>query len=101
VRERLAECFGPLPEKTPLKPRVVGIVDRENYRVERIIFESRPTLKQSLMSYSEVAETEDYRLTYAMMPPDVLLRFDLPDCYRYLARKRLKRIEPRSAAGSG
>lgn len=59
------------------------------------------TLKHALRSYADIAETEDYRLTYAMMPPDVLLRFDLPDCYRYLARKRLKRIEPRSAAGSG
>ena len=45
ARSRLAECFGPLPEKTPLKPRVVGIVDREHYRVERIIFESRPGLQ--------------------------------------------------------
>ena len=45
ARSRLAECFGPLPDKTPLKPRVVGIVDREHYRVERIIFESRPGLQ--------------------------------------------------------
>lgn len=45
VRKKLSECFGPLPEKTPLKPRVIGIVDREHYRVERIIFESRPGLQ--------------------------------------------------------
>lgn len=45
VREKLSRCFGPLPEKTPLKPRVIGIVEREHYRIKRIIFECRPGLQ--------------------------------------------------------
>lgn len=42
VRERIRECFGPQPAKTPLKARVVGTVEREAYRIEKVIFESRP-----------------------------------------------------------
>ncbi|MCP5523944.1 MAG: prolyl oligopeptidase family serine peptidase [Verrucomicrobiales bacterium] len=42
VRKRIQECFGPWPEKTPLNPRVTGIVERDAYQVEKVIFESRP-----------------------------------------------------------
>ncbi len=42
VREKVRQCFGPLPEKTPLKPRTTGTVDRDSYRIENVIFESRP-----------------------------------------------------------
>ncbi|MHB0957860.1 MAG: alpha/beta hydrolase family protein [Pirellulaceae bacterium] len=43
VRARIRECFGPEPERTPLNPRVTGIVDRDAYRIEKVIFESRPS----------------------------------------------------------
>ena len=52
------------------------------------------TLKHALRSYAEVAETDDYRWSAAMLPPDLLLHFDLPDCYRQLAGKQLTQIEP-------
>jgi dienelactone hydrolase len=42
VRERIREAFGPLPEKTPLKAKVTRTVEREGYRIECVIFESRP-----------------------------------------------------------
>ncbi|TDU81735.1 acetyl xylan esterase AXE1 [Prosthecobacter fusiformis] len=42
VQERIRQCFGPMPEKTPLNARVTGTVVRDNYRIENIIFESRP-----------------------------------------------------------
>ncbi|HXK45106.1 MAG TPA: prolyl oligopeptidase family serine peptidase, partial [bacterium] len=35
-------AFSPLPEKTPLNPRITGIEKRKKYRIEKIIFESRP-----------------------------------------------------------
>lgn len=44
VREKVRQCFGPLPEKTPLNPRITGTVEREAYRIENLIFESRPGL---------------------------------------------------------
>lgn len=44
ARERIAQCFGPMPEKTPLEPRVTGVVERDAYRIEKVIFQSRPGL---------------------------------------------------------
>lgn len=42
AQERIRECFGPLPEKTPLNAKVTKTLDRDAYRIENIIFESRP-----------------------------------------------------------
>jgi dienelactone hydrolase/pimeloyl-ACP methyl ester carboxylesterase len=42
VQERVRLCFGPEPERTPLNARVVGTVERDTYKIEKIIFESRP-----------------------------------------------------------
>jgi dienelactone hydrolase len=42
VQERIHRCFGPYPEKTPLNPRITGTVERDAYKVEKVIFESRP-----------------------------------------------------------
>ncbi|EDY20623.1 hypothetical protein CfE428DRAFT_1820 [Chthoniobacter flavus Ellin428] len=42
VRVKIQQCFGPWPEKTPLNPRVTGVVERDTYKIEKVIFESRP-----------------------------------------------------------
>ncbi|MDQ3701374.1 MAG: hypothetical protein M3442_10700 [Chloroflexota bacterium] len=42
VRETLQAVFGPFPERTALNPRVTGVAQRGSYRVEKVIFESRP-----------------------------------------------------------
>jgi cephalosporin-C deacetylase-like acetyl esterase len=42
VRERVGQCFGPWPERTPLEARVTGQVERDAYRIEKVVFESRP-----------------------------------------------------------
>ena len=42
VREKIQQSFGPWPEKTPLNPRITGVVERDTYKIENIIFESRP-----------------------------------------------------------
>jgi dienelactone hydrolase len=42
VREKVERCFGPWPEKTPLAPRVTRVVERDGYRIEKVIFDSRP-----------------------------------------------------------
>ncbi len=42
VRETIAECFGPFPERTPLNPRITRTVERDAYTIENVIFESRP-----------------------------------------------------------
>ena len=42
VRERIWSYLGGQPERTPLNARIVGVLDRDGYRVEKILFESRP-----------------------------------------------------------
>ncbi len=42
LREQFIQAIGGLPERTPLNPKVTGVVARDGYRVEKIIFESQP-----------------------------------------------------------
>lgn len=42
AQQRVRQSFGPEPERTPLNPRVTGTVDRDTYRIEKVIFDSRP-----------------------------------------------------------
>jgi dienelactone hydrolase len=42
VRRKLRVCFGPWPERTPLNARITGKVERANYTIEKLIYESRP-----------------------------------------------------------
>jgi dienelactone hydrolase len=43
LRAFLLRSLGDLPERTPLNPRVVGTTKGPGYRVEKVIFESRPS----------------------------------------------------------
>jgi len=58
------------------------------------------TLKNALTSYSEIAESEEYRWPLSSFIPGVLAKFDLPDCYRALAAKQLRQIEPWGASAT-
>jgi len=42
LKGKFLEAIGDFPEKAPLKPRLVGTLARDGYRLERIIYESRP-----------------------------------------------------------
>jgi len=42
VRTTLNRIVGPFPERTPLNARVTGVVRREGYRFEKVVFESMP-----------------------------------------------------------
>ena len=42
VRQKIRESFGPFPEKTPLNARVTKVVERDAYKIENVVFESRP-----------------------------------------------------------
>ena len=48
------------------------------------------TLKESPDSYASLAEDEDYKWPLSSFVPGVLSRFDLPDCYRELAGRKLR-----------
>ena len=42
VKEILMKIVGPFPEKTPLNPKITGVVKKDGYRIEKIIYESMP-----------------------------------------------------------
>lgn len=42
LRERMLRALGGLPERTPLNPRITGTIEREDYRIEKVVFESQP-----------------------------------------------------------
>jgi integrase len=42
LRAFFLERLGDFPERTPLNPKVVGRMEREDFFVEKVIFESQP-----------------------------------------------------------
>lgn len=42
MQENVLTAIGGLPERTPLEPRITGTVERLGYRVEKVLFQSRP-----------------------------------------------------------
>lgn len=42
VKDKLLKLVGPFPEKTPLNVKITGVLHKEGYRVEKIIYESMP-----------------------------------------------------------
>ncbi len=42
VQNKIRACFGPEPERTPLNAKTTGVVKRDGYHIEKVIFESRP-----------------------------------------------------------
>jgi cephalosporin-C deacetylase-like acetyl esterase len=42
LREQFLQSIGGLPARTPLNPKVTGVIARDGYKVEKIVFESQP-----------------------------------------------------------
>ena len=57
------------------------------------------TLKNALISYSAIAENEEFNWPISCMLPGALRYFDLPDCYQALTAKKIRQIDPWGAEG--
>lgn len=44
VSDKIATCFGKFPRKTHLKAEVIGTLDFPKFRIEKVVFSSRPGL---------------------------------------------------------
>ena len=44
VRSKVREMLGPLPPPAPLRAEITGILQRDGYRIEKLLLESRPGL---------------------------------------------------------
>ncbi len=42
VKEKLEHLIGPFPEKTALNPRITGVLQKDGYQVEKLVYESMP-----------------------------------------------------------
>jgi len=59
-KKQLMRCLGldPLPDRTPLNARVTGVIQGDGYRVEKIVFESRPRFPVTAHLYLPLAAVE-------------------------------------------
>ncbi|HRP37503.1 MAG TPA: acetylxylan esterase, partial [Candidatus Dojkabacteria bacterium] len=44
VKKKLLELVGSFPEKTSLNPKVTGIIKKDGYKIEKIVYESMPNV---------------------------------------------------------
>ncbi|SIO41266.1 Acetyl xylan esterase (AXE1) [Singulisphaera sp. GP187] len=52
VRKGLQKAWGEFPaQPCPLEPQVLGILDRDGYRVEKVVFQTRPGLRMTANAY--------------------------------------------------
>jgi dienelactone hydrolase len=52
IRDHFMEAIGGLPsERTPLRPRVTGVLQQEGFRIEKVLFESQPEYFVSAACY--------------------------------------------------
>jgi len=58
ARARIRQSFGPEPERTPLNPRVTKSVERDGYRIENVIFDSRPGFHVTANLYITTGQSE-------------------------------------------
>ncbi len=50
-RAWLTGSIGGWPDKTPLRPKITGVLNRDGYRIEKLIFESRPGFRVTANLY--------------------------------------------------
>lgn len=52
IRDRMRQAYGELPaDPCPLDPQVLGVVARDGYRIERLIFQSQPGIWVTANAY--------------------------------------------------
>ena len=60
IRERMLAAVGGFPERTPLNARTTGVLERDGYRVEKLIFESLPGFPVTANVYVPTRGTPPY-----------------------------------------
>ncbi|MFO0910996.1 MAG: acetylxylan esterase [Isosphaeraceae bacterium] len=52
IRQGLLDAWGGFPdEPCPLDPRVLGVIEREGYRIEKVVFQTRPGVRMTANLY--------------------------------------------------
>lgn len=61
-REFFLRQLGGLPERTPLRPQITGTIERDGYRIEKVLFESQPGFVVSSALF--IPDAEHYEAPY-------------------------------------
>jgi cephalosporin-C deacetylase-like acetyl esterase len=52
IRDRLQQAFGTVPDKKcPLEPKVLGVLQRDGYRIEKLVFQTMPGVWMTASAY--------------------------------------------------
>lgn len=60
VRGRILKAIGGFPDRTPLNPRTTGVLQRDGYKIEKVVFESQPGLVVTANLYLPEKGTPPY-----------------------------------------
>jgi dienelactone hydrolase len=69
VRATMLRLLGPLPEKTPLNPQILGETQLDGFRIQKIVFESQPKFYVTALLYLPNISTATERLPGIVMAP--------------------------------
>lgn len=68
LRSKFLDAIGELPKRTPLNPQVTGVVRRDGYHVEKVIFESQPKHYVSAVLFVPDAEKHERPYPGVLVP---------------------------------
>ncbi|MGH9469254.1 MAG: alpha/beta hydrolase family protein [Terriglobia bacterium] len=89
VRARLWELIGGRMRKTPLNPQTAGVIRRNGYRIEKVIFESQPQVYVTANLYVPAAGRRPFPGIVSPLGhyPEGKAAHDYQHVYQNLARK--------------
>lgn len=89
IRSKVWDIIGGPLARTPLNARTVGILERKNYRIEKIIFESQPQVYVTANLYVPNLGTPPYPAVLSPLGhyPEGKSTFDYQMLFQNLARK--------------
>jgi cephalosporin-C deacetylase-like acetyl esterase len=89
VRSQLWQLIGGRPDKTPLNARTMGTIERDEYRIEKLVFESMPQVYVTAHLYVPKTGKPPYPAIIAPLghSPDGKLSRNYQYSFQTLARK--------------
>jgi len=67
IRTKIQQCLGPWPDKTPLNSRITGILKRDVYNIEKVIFDSRPGFPVTANLYVPKSKKKDASWSHRLL----------------------------------
>ena len=72
VHQKILTLIGGLPDKTPLKPKVLGTTQADGFRIEKVLYESQPNFPVAALLYLPDAKPGANQTTEQKLPAIVV-----------------------------